>query len=99
MTTPLTIEEINAAGRSLDPDGWIDITEIRTTPAHTPAPPAATPAGCCTRPHDEHPRGDATMFGTCPTTHRGIEVRLHWDGRRYVCGLCALDAFHATTAA
>src|SRR5687767_8768914 len=89
-----TIAEINAAGRLLDPDGWIDITEIATLPVE-PAAPTIDPAmDCCGRPYAEHPRTDSTMRGTCHV-HAGIEVGMHWNGRSYVCGHCASEAFHA----
>ncbi len=53
---------------------------------------------CCGRPVDEHPRTDSTMRGQCYGPHAGTEISMHFDGRNYVCGLCARDAYHAKNA-
>lgn len=91
----MNIDDTNEAGRLLDPDGWIDITEIGTQPAGAGQPESAgPPMACCDRPYEDHPQGDPTMFGTC-RIHSGVEISMHWNGRSYMCGQCARDDFHA----
>ncbi len=98
--TELTLDDVNESGRLLDPDGWIDVTTTAAAPVVPAAPvPAwiveANAMACCGRPYTDHPHGDPTMHGTCSGPHAGVEITMHWNGRSYVCGLCALDTYHA----
>ncbi len=78
----------------IDPDlsGWTSGPNLPETPRihHL--------AVCCGRPVDEHPRTDSTMRGQCYGPHAGTEISMHFDGRNYVCGICARDAYHAKNA-
>ena len=92
-----SLDEINAAGRLLNPDGWIDLTALPTAEVASPTY-LDKPRACCGQPAGDHPRSDSTMHGQCYGPHDGVEVSMHWNGRSYVCGLCALDAFHGGSA-
>jgi hypothetical protein len=79
---------------TIDPDtsGWTPEPDLPETPTQPHL------RDCCGRPHDEHPRTDPTMRGQCTGPHAGTEISMHWDGRNYMCGLCALDNYHAKNA-